>query len=825
MANSPVQVVLNADNFVAAREGPGFGGGKDFYVGRDRAFVLHRQRVRRQIERAANALSSDQFGGVGYAKVRLERSALAKSHRPLDAIFKPEVTPLVGSEGVGELIVEVTPETLTEVCASIDRAEETVESRPDKEGVPRPRPTRGRTEVGAIEQVQLWEAADKRRFSAEQAVEWLNDPRTGGAYRIELFLRPVPRSDWDARPRHRRMLETFEAGLRHLGPGLVAQRIESGSPTRAAVTVRLGLGQSEPLVQLEHAPRPRNEPRLAEFDSNIERHGQLLHFLDEHPLVRSVELSPRLVQAISAPGSANRAPETPVAMASRHPKVGIIDGGIGKHLAAWIVDRSGVLADEDRDEDHGTFIGGLLVAGKTMNPSGAVAEPDGCQLFDVDIFPTDHAFGTYYPHGVTEFFDELEAAVAEFRNRYGVRVFNLSINATQLADMDRYSVEAGRLDAIADKHDVIIVVSAGNLRPGQFREEWTTDATQVLASLAVSRNDLILVPAESVRSVAVSALNPPGHGASIALAPASYSRRGPGLRAGVKPDVAHVGGAGLPDGTGSHGLVSCRPDGTSATDSGTSYAAPQVAKTLALLESCIEGEVSRETMIALLVHHSSATPPLLEKALKRVSRDLVGFGLPMPAEDLLTCADHEITLVFATRLLPGKDLVFPFVWPASLVGDGGRCRGQVRMTLVATPPLDHTHKTEFVRINLDAYLQQDKDGKWVSRLEAAYLSEANEGRATEEELIEHALKWSPTKTYARRMPRGVGTSSTWRLKIGYLTRAKEDMPADGVPFTAILTISDPDKTASVFAEARQSLLSLGVQTADIHTAARIVPRV
>ena len=51
------------------------------------------------------------------------------------------------------------------------------------------------------------------------------------------------------------------------------------------------------------------------------------------------------------------------------------------------------------------------------------------------------------------------------------------------------------------------------------------------------------------------------------------------------------------------------------------------------------------------------------------------------------------------------------------------------------------------------------------------------------------------------------------------------MPIEGVPFTVILTISDPEGVRPVFTDLRQTLTALGVQIADIRTAARITPRV
>src|SRR5436853_7451744 len=123
------------------------------------------------------------------------------------------------------------------------------------------------------------------------------------------------------------------------------------------------------------------------------------------------------------------------------------------------------------------------------------------------------------------------------------------------------------------------------------------------------------MPAESVRNVSVGALNPPGLANSIANAPARYSRRGPGLCAGVKPDLVHFGGSGSPQSPLGHGLFSVKPDGSTCDGCGTSYAAPLVAKTAAVLDQSIEGEVSRETLIGLLLHHARMPKFLTSKAL------------------------------------------------------------------------------------------------------------------------------------------------------------------------------------------------------------------
>jgi hypothetical protein len=342
----------------------------------------------------------------------------------------------------------------------------------------------------------------------------------------------------------------------------------------------------------------------------------------------------------------------------------------------------------------------------------------------------------------------------------------------------------------------------------------------------VARNDGLLIPAESVRNVAVGAVNPPGHGPSLPYAPARFSRRGPGLRTGVKPDLAHVGGSGSPLAPLGHALFSVAPDGSVTDGCGTSYAAPLVARSAAALDQAIEGDVSRETLIGLLIHNAQIPEVLRHKALAGVARQLVGFGVPPSANDMLQTDDHEITLVFASRIRKDQQIAFRFAWPASLMDANGKCRGAAKLTLVSTPPLDPRFGTEFVRVNVEAALQQlQEDGKWRGKLDPLYLPGLVDHPAREASLVQHGLKWSPVKVYAKTMKVGVGKLSTWRLSVNYLTRAGETMPDDGVPFTAILTISDPKGEQPVFTDLRQTLTALGVQIADIRTAARITPRV
>lgn len=843
---SPIQIILNQENFEQARDVAGGGPKKDFFAERDDAYRRHKQAIVDQLDGLASALEGQAQGDLGVIKVILRRDAWAKSHRPLRALFKRELTPLVGGGDLGEMFIEARPRALRTIAQAVRATEENTNLRPDPTGTKLvPHPTAARSETGALDRLELYGPADRRRFSVDDAMNWLVNPMTGSSYRVELFDVPPPQSQWDVVDAGRqRLYSSFIEGLAAVGQGLHVERVQTVGRDQPQLALRLTQAEEPPVLLMQRSTFNRKRDRaIAPFETDRTRHQRLLAFLDHHPLVRRIELPPVLTRTIvgermsarSAAATGRAVPQDGTLLGRdptrTYPRLAIIDGGISEAASDWVLDRWEPLADEHVDKTHGTFIAGLSVGGNGLN-GDVCPEVDGAELIDIAVFPDENqatAFSEYYPGGLDDFFDEIGNAVADAKARHEVRVFNLSLNVQHPAEPDQYSSSAARLDGIAETNDSVFFISAGNTTSQGARQEWPQDETQALVALATARGDGLLVPAESVRNVSVAALNPPGCGSSLGHMPARYSRRGPGLRAGVKPDLAHFGGTGSPQDPLGHGLFSILPDGTIVDGCGTSYAAPLVAKTAAVLDQNIEGQVSRETLIGLLLHHAEMPEGLRTKALSGIARDLVGFGMPPAAGEILEGDDHKITLVFASRLRRDQQISFGFAWPPSLVTPDGKCRGSAKLTLVSTPPLDRRFGSEFVRVNIDATLQQenfDKEGKqgWKGRLDSIYLPDTKNGPAIEAERIEHGLKWSPVKCLSKTM-RGVGNSTNWRLFIKYLTRAGEEMPEDGVPFTALVTISDPAGEAPVFNDVRALLTRTGVRVEDIRTAARVTTRV
>jgi hypothetical protein len=829
MANAPIQVILNADGYRRDRDvkRPN-SAGTDFFEGENGAFANHKNKLLQQLslieEQILEPSRAKKYGSSAFIKVSMKHKALAKSHRPTTVIFRSDKAPEVGVDDLGEVICEINEQAIKWVHSALEKAEVNVRQKPNKNtNVLEDAPTRYRCEASAIEKLELWENSDRRNFEVPAAIEWLSDPRSGHVYHVELF-RSITST---AGILNDTLTQSLLHELEDLPHGIVVSLPKKLTPDATVLEIKVTSKPTSTILNLS-TPQRKTE-RAIEYSKDIETHRALLRTLETHPLVRRIHL-PNLL--ISSPSNTTTLGGThlfaPPDPDQNYPKVGIIDGGISKGLDAWVMKRWGVLDKSHLQHDHGSFIGGLLVNGKKLNQNLDI-DPDGCMLVDIDVFPNAKmpgVFSQYYPNGTSDFFDEIEEAVRLCVEEHGVRIFNISLNAISPVQIERYSLDAQRLDQIADEYDVIFVISAGNLSFSKMRPEWPSDNTAAAAILASSRNDQIQVPAESIRNISVAAVNPVNHSSSIAEMPASYSRRGPGLRTGVKPDICHYGGAGSICPTVGHGLISTLPSGSIISGCGTSYSAPLAAKMLANLDSSIEGYISRETLTALAIHNSNISKTLKRKEFQGAAQQLVGFGRPPTATEAVVNGDHEITLLFSSRLERGKALEFRFAWPASLVLPGGKCQGDVKLTLVSSPPLNHKYGAEFVRVNIDAALQQEQpDGGFKSGLEPTYVFFNKDEKVSESDLIEHKFKWSPVKAFETRMPKGRGKSSNWRLMINYLTRSGEVLPDDGVPFSILLTISDPSKTKAIFQEMRNNLQLSGAKISDIHTATRVTQKI
>lgn len=817
MKNSPIQIVLNSSDYVTIWERQGGGANRDFYEGRDVDFRNHVNLIEEQLS-TIESFQNKNANKVSYAKVKLKSNALAKSHRPTTKLFKKDIAPIVGAGSLGELLVELSESSISILKSKLSTCElETNYQIKNNKRVATP--SRLRSEIGAIDYIQLYDKSDKRDFSIQEAINWFQNEQTGGLYLIELFETPISESKWDTLIEDKFLLfDSFKKILINFEGGLIFSKILISEFMSPLFELKLTM-DNEKIISFNRSIKDRKKIK----NLKVSEHKKIIELLENHPLVKKISLPPIIEKHSVKSSSDGSKIEIPVFEENKkYPKIAVVDGGVSTKIGDWLLHSHGYLAEDDKDTSHGTFIAGLNILGKELNGLEVCSEEDGCQIIDLDILPNKN-FNDYYSD-ITDLFDELNNAVSEIKSITGARVFNFSLNIREHSSTENYSYAAKMLDTIAEVNDIIFIISAGNIDTGILRNEWSNNHIDNLTSLASFTNDTIKQPGESTRNFSVSALNPPGSSKLIPYALSNYSCRGPGSICGIKPDFAHIGGFGSLDPILGRGLYSITPDLEKTDGCGTSYAAPLVAKTLATLDSKIEGYTSRETLSALLIHHSTRPQLYQETNIKKISKDLIGYGIPSNAESMLEGDENSITLVFANRIFQSKKLSFNFSWPDCLIKNG-KCYGKAKLTIVSTPELDYNYGTEFIRHNIDAYLRQaDEDGKYIGRLEPLF-SNNSISSLFEKDLITHAMKWSPVKVYEKEFKRGIGKTSDWRIDIEYLSREGIVIPAEGIPFTAILTISDPTKQEPVFQQMHLSLGSLGVKTSNIQTAARITNRV
>lgn len=844
----PVQVLLDLRRFIETPERHAGGGTTDFFDGDDAGFARHKTRLRGKITTIAQSLRKERRP-VGFLKVQLRENALAKSYRPIGSLFtESHGFALVGANRIGEMVFQGTPDDLDRLDRIVDlRAEATPPFVLNKKtGLMERRASGYRSELGAIGDIDLHDRTDRMTFSAEQAVEWLSQPNTLGGYIVELF-RPDPARNEHAIALAIAQLRDALAGVGmglSVRPFLPAENTAGYGDPPLAMTVQLTKNPAALVAlpfnsdgQPARSAVPMSTDADDEPDFSVDRHRLLLSILSEQSLVRSVELPP-LVEAspLSEPTAGISVTVPRPKPEVEYPVVGIIDGGIAAipELNDWRIGEAALVPAADRDESHGTFIAGLVVAGRTLNPEIAPAfEPGGCKFYDLDIFPRKDLRPNYF-RDIEYFFDLLDEKIKAAKRDHGVRVFNLSFGLRSALPRIGYSPIADRFDRLARANDVILVICAGNLPPTGKRPSWPAkpaDAVQMLAAFG-AREGRITPPAEHLLGLTVGAINPPGISGHVPDVPTTYMRRGPGVGGARKPELSHYGGvAATGAGANRTGLASFNAAGEVVENCGTSFAAPPVAATMATLNHRLQGTPTRELLMALPIHRAMRPKVLTHKNLKHISREFVGFGIAPPADDVLMDDPYAITLVFSEVLKARQILQFPLTWPRSLVNADGSCRGRVDLTLVYTPSIDAAHKEEAQRLQLEAYLRQET-GIDEETGESVYESQLLHDGAqvpqgmdkTEKYMLMAGLKWSPVKRYYANMPQGRGDSSNWELSLKSQTRAGARFPGEGVPFTILLTISDTSRSSPIHDEIRNQLMSTGLQIDDIMVAHRVRPR-
>ena len=220
MPNNPVQIVLNDDAFLRAPEPGRRGTEKDFFENNDAGFKRHRDALSATVEDIIATVSAWTYGPAAYVRVRMRPEALAKSYRPNNALFTADNFPCVGAGGVGTLYFRAPLLYLPRLRSRIADAEDTVAIKTNQRtGAEYKAPSRARSEVGAIDTIEIAPPSEKRPFTTNDALDMLQDPAAVSGYMVELFETPGEAVIADDPLGRIALLDSLKETLRSFGPG------------------------------------------------------------------------------------------------------------------------------------------------------------------------------------------------------------------------------------------------------------------------------------------------------------------------------------------------------------------------------------------------------------------------------------------------------------------------------------------------------------------------------------------------------------------------------------------------------------------------------
>jgi len=381
--------------------------------------------------------------------------------------------------------------------------------------------------------------------------------------------------------------------------------------------------------------------------------------------------------------------------------------------------------------------------------------------------------------GVTtqNFIKRIQDAVATFSDV--TKIFNLSANSDETIEGDKMSIVGYELDILQMQKGVQFVISAGN------HTLWKTQKS--LDDIIDDDDARIASPADSLYSITVGAIVGDTHENSLSaknnIAP--YSRKGPGFKGLVKPDICAYAGT-ITD----TGIVPADPfslsitsEGMLAPNAGTSLSAPIIAEDLAEILSIVPDS---NPLIAKALLFHSAIPLWDEDEVDDSDRaflhNLYGRGISNIESSKYSYAS-KVTFVRSGVLnRTTKERVTIFM-PELLAAQAGRNVAKVTITCISAPPVDINKGTEYLGAYIRASLHKNTGEGINIRGETSRFKESRE-------------KWDICQYVYKIFSRfHAGDWQVWLELFG-----RWDMKEVDVPYALVVTIDDVSGTLDIYSE-------------------------
>jgi hypothetical protein len=518
------------------------------------------------------------------------------------------------------------------------------------------------------------------------------------------------------------------------------------------------------VIQLIHSEQVEGERVLDTFLGQfiilvkVAIKGSKLDLLLELNVVAEIDFPPQPVfDPIEASRVTARDFIVPIHPPESGPRLCIIDSGITSNhplLANSVGHEEAILTQASSPADtngHGTMVAGLAVFGdvRSCYESGQFLSP--ITLFSARVLNDRNMFDDE-----KLIINQMHEAIETFRKPpYDCRIFNISLGSKVPAfeiSRPRQSLWAEELDILARELNVLLIVAAGNHNQA---DGWVaTDSEIALFSypdILFNSQSSLCDPATAAIALTIGSLaqhdipaKVSGTGSNDIIRPVArinepspFTRIGPGFNRAIKPELMHYGGNLVFKGFGNQNrqIIGNEP-GTAvmsfshqptqqlfAYQSGTSFAAPQVARLAALTEDSLSADIGERpspNLIRAVIASASNIPTASINRLSTYDNRngpcrVCGYGLPSES-DALRSHDNRVTMVYQGNIL--LDYFDVFVIPISDEFRYSRGERRIIISLAYDPPV-RRRRQDYLGVEMDITLIR---GKTLDEVFNAYRS-------------------------------------------------------------------------------------------------------
>lgn len=471
--------------------------------------------------------------------------------------------------------------------------------------------------------------------------------------------------------------------------------------------------------------------------------------------------------------------------------VGVFDSGVKDNpiYRDSIIGNESFISDKQNENiSHGTFVGTRIIFGNNIESQIAAKVLNaGAKILNIQILEGNT------PTPEKQIVDAVKSVIErlEYQN---IKIFNLSLNSEIPIDTNHKSFVTRELDAMAYKHKVLFVISAGN--HSVFRN--ATYPGSFLLPDAV-----IAPPADILTGVSVGSIADTGSTRAIALQgePSPFSRVGlSGMR---KPELTHFGGNCDNNNSSSGiGVKGFSADPNKITEGcGTSFSAPLVSRIAAQIYAYLRDNgwntATIELTKALLLHSGDYQLPATSTINLNDLHRITGFGMP-DYDRALDCTKSNATFVYCDtigKLVQQDGKVqkmsrhkIRFAVPADLEGRGKQIK--VKGTLVYNPQISESGEKDYSLVDIGINLHyKNSRGRTVG----GGLRNSQDNRT----------KWNSTKSFEKIYKAYQG--GEWEIWLTLTARGRADVDEYIQDYALVITIEDVTPNADERVEVYNSV--------------------